>query len=141
MHVYQVSVNMTEENKGKVSVPDASPFEVSAPPEFDGAPGVWSQEQLFVASAASCLMTTLFYFVRKKKLKISSYESRASGTMEKTGRGLLFTSITVNATLCFTDSESMERAGEDFGRLAEKYCLVSNSMNLPVTFHLETTLE
>ena len=135
-HIYTTRVSLFEPKKATLSGPDNLSMVISAPPEFQGEPGNWTPENLFVASIEGCLLTTLLYFTRKKKLNLILYESRAEGVVEKTEKGLLFTSITVEATLDLQNASDPGKAAEDLAYLAEKYCLVSNSVQCPIHFKL-----
>lgn len=54
---------------------------VASPPEFGGPEQTWSPEHMFVASVASCFMTTLLAIAELSKLEIRAFEADA-------GRGL-----------------------------------------------------
>lgn len=136
MYSYTISLEMAENEKGILVIPQKPNLEVSAPPEFQGMPGVWSPEDLFVASVESCLMTTLFFFLRRKKLSPLRYESKATGLLDKTTRGLMFTSVTVEAALWLSGNAVDETNGEDLGLLVEKHCLISHSVSCPVSYKL-----
>ena len=136
MYTYKVSLEKAENEKGILSIPQKPPLEVSTPPEFKGVPGVWTPEDLLVASVESCLMTTLFYFLRRKKIPPSAYESKAVGILDKTPKGLRFTSMTIDATLELPENHGDETMGEELANLTEKHCLVSQSVSCPITYNL-----
>jgi len=137
MYKYPLSLEITEKDIGLLTYEGIPSLQVSTPPEFQGPPGNWSPEHLYVASVQSCLMTTLLYFTRKKKVPVSAYKSHATGILEKTDKGLIFTLITVDATIWFPDQESHRKAGENLEHLAEKHCLISNSIKTAVKYNLE----
>ena len=58
VYLYHTAVRWTEERKGVISCAGKPDVEVATPPEFKGHDGIWSPEDLFVASANICLMTT-----------------------------------------------------------------------------------
>ena len=135
-HIYTTTVTLIDKNKGRLTGPDQLSIEISAPPEFQGDPGNWTPENLFVASVEGCHLTTLLHFIRKKKLSLVSYESRAEGVLEKTEKGLVFTSISVETWLKLENASNAAKTVEDLAQLVEKYCLVSNSIQCPVHFKL-----
>ena len=57
---YRVGVNWEDGRITTVTSPDKPDLTVATPPEFkNGVPGVWSPEDLLVASVASCYAVTL----------------------------------------------------------------------------------
>ncbi|MDD5134108.1 MAG: OsmC family protein [Phycisphaerae bacterium] len=106
---------------------------VGPPEEYGGSPDTLNPEELFVASINSCIMLVFYHFVEKYNVSVISYCSEAEGTVEKTRDGLRFTKVAVNAKVEIGD---ISHAGkiEEIARLAEKYCLVSNSVLCPVVY-------
>jgi organic hydroperoxide reductase OsmC/OhrA len=111
-------------------------LEVGPAPEFEGSPQTLNPEEMFVAAINNCLMTTFFYFVRKSNVEILSYCSDAEGRVEKQADGFRFTNVEVRAEVTLKQQELAQKVRE-LGDLAEKYCLVSRSVNCPVNYELE----
>jgi len=111
-------------------------LEVGPAPEFEGSPETLNPEEMFVAAINNCLMTTFFYFVRKSNVEVLSYYSDAHGLVEKQTDGFRFTNVEVRAEVELPRQEFAEKARE-FGDLAERYCLVSRSVNCPIQYELE----
>jgi len=111
-------------------------LEVGSAPEFEGSPETLNPEEMFVAAINNCLMTTFFYFVRKLNVEILSYYSEAQGRVEKQTDGFRFTNIEVRAKVTLQQQELAEKVRQ-LGDSAEKYCLVSRSVNCPVHYELE----
>jgi organic hydroperoxide reductase OsmC/OhrA len=109
---------------------------VGPAPEFEGSPETLNPEEMFVAAINNCLMTTFFYFVRKSNIEVLSYYSDAKGQVEKQADGFRFTNVQVQAEVTLARQEFAEQVRQ-FGDLAEKYCLVSRSVNCPVQYELE----
>ena len=109
--------------------------EIGPPVEYGGRADTLNPEELFVASINGCLMLVFDHFAEKSGVEIESYEARAEGTVEKTRDGLRFTSVSVQARVkaVATDVTSDLRK---LTELAEKYCLVSNSLNCPVSYNV-----
>ncbi len=105
-------------------------IEVAAPPEFDGPEGMLSPEDLFVAAAASCFMTTFVTFSKKIRFDYKSFSCIAKGTLERVEKGFEFTKIHISATVS-VGSDDIKPKAERALELAAKYCLVSNSMKCP----------
>jgi organic hydroperoxide reductase OsmC/OhrA len=140
MYNYAVSLTLTGEKTGTLSIPEKPVLNVAPPPEFEGLRGVWSPEDLFVASIESCLMTTLLFFTRKINIMVTGYESHAEGVLDKAEKGLAFTSVKVEATLHVGDEAAAAKVGENFSDMVEKHCLISHSVCCPVTYNLKVVI-
>ena len=66
--IYQTELQWTEQKKGVVSASGKPSFETAVPPEFKGHEGIWTPEDLFVASVNVCLMATFLYYAETEKL-------------------------------------------------------------------------
>jgi peroxiredoxin-like protein len=106
--------------------------EVATPPEFKGHEGIWSPEDLFVASANICLMTTFLAVAERAGLAFTSYESSAEGRLELVEGKFEFTSITIKPTITLESDADVAKAKELIEK-AEAHCLISNSMKATVT--------
>jgi len=95
MYSYDVKVTWREGKQGVMRAAGKPAVNVATPSEFGGPDGVLTPEELLVASVASCLMTTFLYFVELLRIGLLSYESNATGVMEKTPDGLRFTKMDV----------------------------------------------
>ncbi len=135
MHEFRTTLNWTEEKKGTCSAEGKSSITVATPPEFGGPEGTWSPEELFVGSIASCLMSTFLYFVERMHIALHSYESSATGTMDKTPEGLCFTKVVVRITADV--DEKYRKKTEGLKNKLEKYCPVSASVSCPVELVFE----
>ncbi len=136
MYVFHNKVYQKNEEQAKIVFSGGKEYELGPAPEFGGQEGLLSPEDMLVGSVNSCLMMTFFYFIRKDGINILSYDSQAAGTVEKGRDGLRFTKIEVNATVVIESAKLSEKV-ENFGQLAEKYCLVSNSLSCEVEYNLQ----
>jgi peroxiredoxin-like protein len=129
---YQTAVKWTEHRKGTMSCEGKPDVEVATPPEFKGHEGIWSPEDLFVASANICLMTTFLAVAERAGLAFTSYESTAEGRLELVEGKFQFTAITLKPTITLESETDAAKAKELIER-AEANCLISNSMKAAVT--------
>ncbi len=111
-------------------------MEIGAAAEFGGSGKTLNPEEMFVAAINSCLMNTFFYFTQKFKIETLSYNSQASGQLDKQSDGFRFTNIEVRAKVELSEDKFTEKI-QEAGQLAEKYCLVSKSVACPVNYQLE----
>ena len=139
-HEYLVKLDWTHGRVGSLAVEGKPPIQVAAPPEFDGPEGIISPEDLFVAAATSCFMTTFVTFSKKMRIEFKSFACDGHGTLERVEKGFQFTKLLLKTKVAVESEElvpKVERALE----LAGKYCLVSNSMKCPTEHENEVIVE
>ena len=134
--IYRTNVSWTEEKKGILCSAGKPTIEVATPPEFKGHEGMWTPEELFVASVNICIKTTFLHYVQKSNFEFLSYESEAEGVLEKVGNQFMFSEIKVRPKIAVTSSNQIGKAKELI-ELAEKNCLISNSIVSKVTVYPE----
>ena len=125
--------NTLEWNSGyqaTISFGDKASFEFATPPEFRGPEGFVSPEELFVASAHACVLTTFIAKTKKAGINIISYESSAEGTLEKVEGRMMFTTIVVKPRIK-TDGD--KETVKEIASQVEKGALVLHSMKTDVT--------
>lgn len=109
--------------------------EIGPPVEYGGNSDTLNPEELFVASINSCLMLVFYHFANKTGVAIDSYEANAEGTVDKTRNGLRFINVNVQAKVkC--DTTDVGAKLNELAELAEKFCLVSNSVSCPVSYNI-----
>jgi len=127
IHKYMVTVDWKHDRVGNLNIEGKPKVEVSSPPEFEGLEGIISPEDLFVAAATSCFMTTFVAFTNKMRFDFKSFSCEGQGTLERVDKGFQFTKLLLK-TKVMVDSEDLKPKAERALDLAGKYCLVSNSM-------------
>ena len=132
VYLYQTSVRWTEQRKGMISCAGKPDVQVATPPEFKGHENIWSPEDLFVASANVCLMTTFLAVAERAGLAFSSYESTAEGRLEIVEGKFQFTAITIRPSITLKPGDDAGKAKELIEK-AEHKCMISNSMKAKVT--------
>ena len=135
-HLYRVDLEGEGPKTGRLRSPDSLPsLEVASPPQFGGPAGVWSPEHLFVASIASCLMTTFRAIAEMSGLEVVEYSDSASGKLEKGDDHLYsITEVTLRPRVVIADPAQVGRAARLIDK-AEKACLISRSV--AAVIHLE----
>lgn len=129
-YTYRTSLAWTGTRAGQLECEGKPGFRVASPPEFKGEAGVWSPEDLFVASVNICTMTTFLAFAERAKIVLHGYHSDAEGTLELVDGGFRFTRIVVRprVKVLAGHEEQARQVMED----SHKKCLVSNSMRCEV---------
>ena len=136
-YTYHTSVKWTEQRKGFISCVGKPEIQVATPPEFKGHEGIWSPEDLFVASANVCLMRTFLAVAERAGLAFTSYESEAEGRLELVDGKFQFTAMTLKPTITLSVKADAAKAKELIEK-AEANCLISNSMKARIS--LEPTI-
>lgn len=135
---YKVGVAWEGGRMTSVSSPEKPELSVATPPEFkNGVHGVWSPEDLLVASVASCYTVTLAAVAERRDLPL--HELHVSGTGHLTARDdgrFGFVAIELTAAIK-TDEQALE-AVERAAKYAERACLVSMALDVPV--HVEAVV-
>ena len=130
-HNYQTNLRWTDEKKGILSCDGKPDINVACPPEFGGHPGIWSPEDIFLASVEICTMTTFLWYVNKENLSIKSYDSEANGTVEMSGGVFQFSSITIKVRIGISSKDDRSRV-EKMMKKVERACLITNSIRTDV---------
>ncbi|MFP3913711.1 MAG: OsmC family protein [Actinomycetota bacterium] len=139
-HDYQLDLQTTDGLGELTGVDDELPtLAVTSPPEFGGPGGRWSPEHLFVASVATCLMTTFRAIATNSKLEYLEYSDRPTGHMERDESGLYrMSSVTLRPRVTISDPEQADKTHRLLEK-AERACLISRSLQAEV--RLEPTVE
>lgn len=132
-HRYACTLTWSGEKRGRLEGPGLPPVEVATPPEFNGHPGIWSPEHLFVAASLSCLMTTFLSLAEKARLRLAGFRAAASGRLTQGADSkLAITEILLEPEVVVFDAADEAKALELIAK-AEKYCLISHSMTSAIT--------
>jgi len=133
MELFKNSLEKKGNSSAVTSMSGVKDTAVGPPAEYGGSPETLNPEELFVASINSCIMLVFYHFADKFGLRINLYRSDAEGQVEKTREGLRFTRVSVRAEVELDDDSQAEKV-QEAAELAEKYCLVSNSVSCPVEY-------
>ena len=128
---YETTVIWKEEKKGLLCSFGKETIEIATPPEFQGHEGLWTPEDLFVASVNVCIKTTFLHYAQKNNFEFLSYESKAEGVLERVEDQFLFSEIKVIPKIVVKPNTQIQKAKELIV-LAEKNCLISNSIKSKV---------
>lgn len=132
VYTYRTSVKWTGQKLGVASSPGKPDIQVATPPEFKGHEGIWSPEDLFVASVNVCVMTTFLAYAERAGLSFTDYESEAEGRLELADGKFQVTSVTLKPKVTLKAGEDAGKARELLAK-AEANCLISNSIKSNVT--------
>jgi peroxiredoxin-like protein len=131
-HRYKVGVAWKGGRITGVSSSGKPELEVATPPEFKGGvPNTWSPEDLLVASVATCYTVTLVAIAERRDLPLHDLQVHGTGHVTTRDDGRLgFVAIELTVALS-TAAQSVD-ALEGVARYAERACLVSMALDVPV---------
>jgi len=115
-------------------------FRVASPPEFKGEAGVWTPEDLFVASVNVCIMSTFVAFAERQKLPVVAYSCDAEGLIEFVDTAYRFTRLTLHPRIIVRIAEAVAQAEKTI-RDAHNHCIVSNSIVSEVALEPQISVE
>jgi organic hydroperoxide reductase OsmC/OhrA len=134
---FPVTVEWLGERRVAAHVEGKRAIEITSPPVFQGSdPATWSPEDFFVAAAASCLAVTFTGLASRAGLAYTSLSVDGDGVAGKRADGRFgFTRLSLRLEL---ETEPRDEArARALAEEAERTCLVSASLDLPV----ETVIE
>lgn len=113
---------------------------LASPPEFGGPPSVWSPEHLFVASLASCFLTTFEAVARVSQLPLRGLDVDAKGELVRgEDRRYRFTRVELTPRILVDNEHDRERALRLIPK-AEQACLISRSVSSEVDVRAEVSI-
>ena len=130
-HDYHVTVTGTGPKTGTLSAPkDHLPeMAFASPPEFGGPPHTWSPEHLFVASLATCLMTTFQAMAANSGMEVLEYRDNSTGHLQQADNGLYsIDRVVLRPTVVISADSKIDRAHRLLEK-AEHVCLIGRSVN------------
>ena len=136
-HRYSASLSRTFASRARMEAPPRPALDGGPSPELDGDVNAWSPEHMLLSSLGLCMLTTFEAFAARDGIDVLSWDARASGTVEQTPEGLMFTSIVLELDMELTGNvDRVEATLED----AKQYCLVLNSLRIPVVVEAQVRM-
>ena len=130
-HHYTATVDAKVTGNLKISSHDLPVIESAPPVQFDGPGGLWSPEDLFVASVADCFVLSFKAVARASKIEWVSISCESIGELDRVDGKTLFTKIITKVKLIIPERDSIEKA-EKILHKAEAVCLITNSLTAEV---------
>lgn len=135
-HHYTVAARGAPDGLVPLSAAGLPQIDSAPPPEFDGPGGVWSPENLLVASLADCFILTFRSIARIARFEWNELSCTVEGVLDRVSGVTYFCRFTTRATLRVAAGANHEKARELLER-AEKLCLISNSLRGERVLELE----
>lgn len=99
----------------------------SSAPEFGGNPEKADPEEMFVAALSSCHMLWFLRLAREHRVRVTSYEDEAEGTMD----GTKFTRVVLRPQVSF-DQDVDDAQIDSWHHGAHERCFIASSVKCPV---------
>ena len=113
------------------------PLAIATPPEFRGSdPDLWSPEDALVAAAGSCLAVTIAALAEHEGIVLHDLSVKADGVVGRRADGP-FGFVRIEQTVTIDVDADAEAAAAALVAKAERTCLVTVSLDLPVETRLE----
>ena len=136
---YQSSVQWEAGRKGVLRLKDRPDMEGTSPPEFKGEAGVWTAEEMLLASVNAWTLMTFVAFAQHEGVEFVSYECNAEGALENVEGMYRCTEIVLQPHVRVKSQEAVDRSQEILAS-AHANCFVSNSLSSPVKIHPEISV-
>jgi organic hydroperoxide reductase OsmC/OhrA len=133
---FEVDVSALPRKRVRLVSNGKSPLEAATPPEFrGGTPGMWTPEDLLVASVASCYVLTLDSVAKQRGVELRNVDVRGVGHVTRRAEGRIGFVVIELAVDISVDS-GMEHDAERAARSAKQACLVAHALEIPVELEL-----
>ena len=126
-HHYKVEASGGPEGDVMLSEENVESIASAPPTEFGGPGDRWSPESLLVAAVADCFILTFRAIARASKLSWTSLACDVTGTLDRAGGTMKFTSFDIHASLTVDPGTSDDKAQRLLEK-AEAGCLITNSL-------------
>lgn len=124
---FESDVSWSKDKECTVCATDKPEIQLSSPPEFKGRAGVWTPEDMFVASVNVCILMTFLAYAKHKNLGLAGYDSSVEGVLEYSNGKYRFTEISVHPHVTVKTAEEVELARKILDD-AHNNCLITNSI-------------
>lgn len=118
----------------RLLAPPRAPIAAGSPPQFGGTETVWSPEELLVAATLECLWTTFEAYARHEGLEVHDWSGTGTAVLEKGSPVPTFSAITLQIEV--TVAPANEVRARTLVERAEKRCIISNALKVPVVVEL-----
>lgn len=99
------------------------------PEELGGKKGLWTPEELFVASTVTCFMMTFLTVAKAMRIEFEEFRCEGEGEMKSNeDNKLSFTEIKIKVFLTVR-SNAIQKRAEKAIRITSDYCPITRSIN------------
>jgi organic hydroperoxide reductase OsmC/OhrA len=134
---FPVDAHWSDGRVTRVAAPGKRALAVATPAQFrDGVEGLWSPEDLLVASVSTCYALTLVAIAEHRGVPLRALEVRGEGDVDRRVDGRFgFTALRL--AVQFQTERGKEAEARLAAQDAERSCLVSASLDAPLHVELD----
>lgn len=135
-HHYVVKASAVTDSSVLLESPGLESLPSAGPAEFGGPGDLWSPETLLVAAVADCFILSFRAIARGSKMDWISLSCDVIGDLDRIDKVTQFTSFRLKVRLEVPEG-IREGKAERLLEMAEKSCLITNSMKAESTLDYE----
>lgn len=137
VHRYGVRTEWQEGRQVTLAAPGKPILDVALPSDFkNGVPGVWSPEELLIASLATCFELTMIAVAEYRDVPLHSIRVDATGHVER--KDHLYKLILLELDVHADTEAGREHDVERIAAMANEGCVVGNALDVPVRLEVTT---
>lgn len=134
-HRYGVRTEWHDGRRVTVSAPGMPVLDVALPSDFkNGVSGVWSPEELLIASLATCFELTMIAVAEYRNVPLHDVRVDATGHVER--KNHLYKLILLELDVHAETDVGRRHDIEYIAQMAQEGCLVGNALDVPVRMEL-----
>lgn len=134
-HRYGVRTEWHDGRRVTLRAPGKPALDVALPSDFkNGVAGVWSPEELLIASLATCFELTLISLAEYREVPLRSARVDVTGHVER--KGHLYKLILLEIDVHVETDPGSEHDIEHIAEMAHEGCLVGNALDVPIRLEI-----
>ena len=136
-HRYGVRTEWHDGRRVSLEAPGKPRLDVSLPSDFEnGVPGVWTPEELLIASLATCFELTMMAVAESRNVPLHSLRVDATGYAER--KSHVYRLALLELDVHVETDAGREPDVEHIAAVAREGCLVGKAVDVPVRLEVET---
>jgi organic hydroperoxide reductase OsmC/OhrA len=136
-HRYGVRTEWHDGRQVTLTSPGKPGLDVALPSDFkNGVPGLWSPEELLIASVATCFELTMIAVAEYRGVPLHALRVDATGHVER--KSHLYRLILLELEVHVETDPGHERELEHIAVIAREGCLVGNALDVPIRLEVST---
>ncbi len=136
-HRYGVRSEWHDGRRVSLEAPGRPRLDVALPSDFkNGVPGVWTPEELLIASLATCFELTMIAVAAYRLVPLHALRVDATGYVER--KGHLYKLVLLELDVHAETDAGREGEVEHIAAAAHEGCLVGKAVDVPIHMELET---
>lgn len=136
VHRYGVRTHSVGTQCLDLEAPGKPLLRVAMPPEYrNGVRGVWSPEELLIASLAACFELTVVAVAEHKAVPLHAVTVDATGHVERKDSAYRFMLFELDVEL--ETDPGREHELEHIAEVAKERCLVGSALDVPLRLNVE----